>query len=47
MLKVPGWRIDALAYVTDDGKVFATATCTERKHGCFRLKLPVLLTPQW
>lgn len=47
VLKAPGWRIDGLTCVTDDGKVFATATCTERKHGCFRLKLPVLLTPQW
>lgn len=43
----PGWRIDDTAGVTNNGHVFATATCLERKHGCFRLKLPVLLVPQW
>lgn len=47
VFKALGWRIDDLACVTDGGKVFATATCVERKHGCFRLKLPVLLTSQW
>jgi hypothetical protein len=47
VLHAPGWRIESLACVTDEGKVFATATCVERKHGCFRLTLPVLLTPRW
>lgn len=47
VLAVMGWRIESLAAVLDDGKVYATATCIERSHGCFRLKLPVLLTPEW
>ena len=41
------WRIEDVTDVTDEGHVFAVATCTERKHDCFRLKLPVLLIPQW
>lgn len=47
VLQTPGWRIENLCHVTDDGAVYATATCIEKKHGCFRLKLPVLLSPQW
>jgi hypothetical protein len=46
-LNTPGWRIDSLAAVMDDGRVYATGTCIERKDDCFRLKLPLLLTPQW
>jgi len=47
VLKIDGWRIESLARVMDDGRVYALATCLERKHDCFRLKLPVVLTPQW
>lgn len=43
----PGWRIETAIDVTDEGNVYGTATCLDRKHGCFRLKLPVLLVPQW
>lgn len=46
-LATKDWRVEDLVDVTDEGHVFAVATCTERKHGCFRLKLPVLLIPQW
>lgn len=41
------WRIEGVTSVTDQGQVFAIATCTERKHSCFRLYLPIMLTPQW
>lgn len=46
-LATKDWRIEDVVDVTDDGHVFAVVTCTERRHGCFRLKLPVLLIPQW
>lgn len=47
VLQAIGWRIEDVVRVTDDGKVFGVATCTERGHDCFRLTLPVALTPQW
>jgi len=47
VLNTPGWRIESLASVMDDGRIYAVATCVERKHGYFRLKLPVLLVPKW
>ena len=46
LLDAPGWRIEDVVHVSDEGHVFALATCTDRKQGCFRLKLPVKLIPQ-
>ncbi|MBI3421101.1 MAG: hypothetical protein HY006_03490 [Candidatus Sungbacteria bacterium] len=46
LLDAPGWRIEDAVHVNDECHVFALATCVDRKHGCFRLKLPVKLIPQ-
>lgn len=47
VLDTPSWRIDSLAHVMDDGRIYATATCVRHNRSHFRLKMPVMLVPQW